>query len=108
MPNTDATFSGMAFARRFDSGSASLIRYGVSKVVTADTATTVGYRKSLVTFKLTPSAAMMKENSPICDRPMPTRIEVRPSWPDRKVARPQLMTLPSTTATVITPIGSQY
>ena len=31
---------------------------------------------SLVTFKLRPSAAMMKENSPICASPMPTRSAV--------------------------------
>ncbi|MNC50967.1 hypothetical protein D3C75_1002410 [compost metagenome] len=47
----------------------------------------------------------MKENSPICDRPMPTRSEVRPSLPTTKAPRLQLRILPSTTATLITAIG---
>jgi len=34
-----------------------------------------------VTLSVTPSDAMMKENSPICDRPMPTRSDVRVSLP---------------------------
>jgi hypothetical protein len=35
----------------------------VVKVVTAETATTMGYKKSLVTFSDIPSVAMIKENS---------------------------------------------
>ncbi|MNZ99973.1 hypothetical protein D3C78_1193180 [compost metagenome] len=54
---------------------------------------------------MTPSAAMMKENSPICAMPMPTRSEVRPSWPATKAPRPQLSSLPSTTARLIAAIG---
>ncbi|MNC47700.1 hypothetical protein D3C75_967760 [compost metagenome] len=52
-----------------------------------------------------PKAAMMKENSPICDSPMPTRSEVRPSLPAMNAPMPQDSILPSTTATVITTIG---
>ncbi len=48
---------------------------------------------------------MMKENSPICDKPMPTRKDVRPSFPAIKAPRPHDSILPSTTATLITAIG---
>ncbi|MNJ79144.1 hypothetical protein D3C77_770700 [compost metagenome] len=58
-----------------------------------------------MTCRVMPRAAMMKENSPICDRPMPTRNEVRPSLPAMKAPRPQETILPSTTATVMTAIG---
>ena len=43
----------------------SFIVYGVVKVVMADTATAIGYKKSLVIFKLMPRVAIIKENSPI-------------------------------------------
>src|SRR5476649_1995646 len=88
-------------------GSAALIRYGVNSVVNAETATAIGYRKLLVTFSDNPSDAMMNENSPICATLMPTRIDVRPSLPARKVPSPQDTILPNTTATVITAIGHQ-
>ncbi len=61
-----------------------------------------------MTCSVMPSAAMMNENSPICDSPMPTRSEVRPSLPAIKAPRPQDNILPSTTATVITAIGQAY
>ncbi|MDR6356412.1 hypothetical protein Q3H58_003083 [Pseudomonas psychrotolerans] len=51
---------------------------------------------------------MMKENSPICARPIPTRSEVRPSLPAIRVPRLQARILPSTTATLITVIGQAY
>ena len=38
---------------------------GVVNVVITDTHTTTGYRKSLITPKLVPKVAIMKENSPI-------------------------------------------
>ena len=44
---------------------------GVVNVVTADTATTMGYKKSLVTFNVIPKVAMINENSPICDKLIP-------------------------------------
>ncbi|MCY1306469.1 hypothetical protein D9M70_563320 [compost metagenome] len=53
-----------------------------------------------------PSAAMMKENSPICESPMPTRIEVRPSLPAMNAPVPHDTSLPSTTTAVITRIGT--
>ncbi|MNV76966.1 hypothetical protein D3C71_1703540 [compost metagenome] len=52
-----------------------------------------------------PSAAMMNENSPICDSPIPTRSEVRPSLPAMKAPMPQDSILPNTTASVMTTIG---
>ncbi|MCY1181456.1 hypothetical protein D9M71_418450 [compost metagenome] len=73
-----------------------------------ETATATGYKKLLVTCNVMPSAAMMKENSPICERPIPTRSEVRPSLPAINAPRPQDNILPSTTATVITAIGQAY
>src|SRR5471030_1735690 len=71
-------------------------------------AVAVSDRGSCWTCKVMPSAAMMKENSPICERPIPTRSEVLPSLPAIKAPRPQESTLPSTTATVITAIGHAY
>ena len=62
----------------------------------------------LVTPRFCPSAAMMKENSPIWASPMPTRREVRVSWPERKVPKVQLATCPTMTATLITTMGCQY
>ena len=49
----------------------------------------------------------MKENSPICARPIPTRSEVRLSFPATKVPKLQLTTFPSTTTRVMTRTGSQ-
>ena len=43
-------------------------------VVITDTATTTGYRKSLITPKDKPSEAIMNENSPICAIEKPQRI----------------------------------
>jgi hypothetical protein len=40
--------------------------YGVVKVVIAETATAIGYRKLDVTLSVKPRVAMIKENSPIC------------------------------------------
>jgi hypothetical protein len=37
----------------------------VLKVVTAETATTIGYKKELVTLSVIPKVAIIKENSPI-------------------------------------------
>ena len=48
---------------------------GVVKVVTAATATTIGYKKSLVTFSVVPKVAMINENSPICDKLIPVCID---------------------------------
>ncbi|MCY1432507.1 hypothetical protein D9M71_485070 [compost metagenome] len=80
----------------------------MSSVVIAETATATGYKKSLVTCRVMPSAAMMKENSPICESPIPTRSEVRPSLPAIKAPMPQDSILPSTTAMVMTTIGQAY
>ena len=52
------------------------IVYGVVNVVIADTATAMGYKKSLVIFKLIPSVAIINENSPIRAKLKPVWIEV--------------------------------
>ncbi|MNV83278.1 hypothetical protein D3C71_1770710 [compost metagenome] len=52
-----------------------------------------------------PSAAMMNENSPICESPMPTRSDVRPSLPAMNAPMPHESILPNTTARVMTTIG---
>ena len=77
-------------------------------MVSTETATAIGYRNRLVTFRFWPSEAMMKENSPIWASPIPTRREVRVSWPDKKVPKVQLATCPTITARLITTIGFQY
>ena len=61
----------------------------------------------LVTFKVMPREAMMKENSPICANPIPTRSEVRLSFPATKVPKLQVTILPRTTTRVTIRIGSQ-
>jgi len=76
-------------------------------VVIADTATPIGYRKSLVTFSVRPREAMMKENSPICAKPMPVRKALRVSCPPTNVPNVQVTTFPATTAMVMTTMGSQ-
>ena len=81
IPSTRPKRCGITAASLIDSGSEARIRYGVSSVVIAETVTAIGYRNSLVTCSVRPSAAMMNENSPICERPMPTRSEVRRSLP---------------------------
>ena len=47
-----------------------------------------------MTFNVSPIAAMMNENSPICARPMPTRREFALSLPAMKVPKLQEITLP--------------
>ena len=46
-------------------GSARRMIYGVKKVVTTDTDTTIGYILASSTPRLMPKVAMMNENSPI-------------------------------------------
>ncbi|MNL57863.1 hypothetical protein D3C87_1814540 [compost metagenome] len=57
--------------RNSEKGVENLTMNGVVKVVTAETATTMGYKKLLVSFSVIPSEAMIKENSPICDKLIP-------------------------------------
>ena len=49
--------------------------------MTRATPTTIGYRLGSVTPIVRPSVAITNENSPICDRPVPTRTAVRKSCP---------------------------
>src|SRR5687767_12516665 len=46
-------------------GSENRIIYGVVNVVSVDTATATGYKNPLVTLRVSPSVAIMNENSPI-------------------------------------------
>ncbi len=50
---------------------------------------------------------MMNENSPICARPMPTHSDVRRSRPPTNVPKLHVITLPTTTSSESTTIGTQ-
>ncbi len=84
------------------------IKYGVASVVSTETATAIGYRKSLVTFSDSPSDAMMKENSPICASPMPTLSDEPRSLPATNVPNVHATTFPKITTMEITTMGSAY
>lgn len=58
--------------------------YGVRNVVMTDTATTTGYRKSLITPNDNPNDAMMNANSPICAIENPQRMALRRDSPPRR------------------------
>ena len=89
-------------------GSEARIIQGVSRVVSAETATATGYRKSPVACSVRPSPAMMKENSPICARLSPARTEVRIPIPVRKAPSETPTILPTTTVAVSAPTASQW
>lgn len=77
-------FRGNFLDKNSDIGVDHFTMKGVVKVVTADTATTVGYKKSLVTPSDMPSVAMMNENSPICDKLIPVCTDCLSGWPESK------------------------
>src|SRR3970040_957422 len=64
-------FRGSFLSKNSEKGTAIFTINGVVKVVTAETATTIGYKKSLVTFNDIPKVAIIKENSPICAKVIP-------------------------------------
>ena len=74
----------------------------------AETATAIGYKKSLVTLYDMPKAAMMNENSPIWESPIPTFSDVRPSFPAINAPMVQLVTFPRMTAPAMIRIGMAY
>ena len=78
------------------------------KMVTTETATTMGYRKLLVTPRDTPRVAMMKENSPICDSEKPLWTAVFSGWPDRSTPSMAKNGWPMMTVRVMMRMGSQY
>ena len=82
--------------------------YGVRKMVMTDTATTIGYRKLLVTPRDTPRVAMMKANSPICVNEKPHCIAVFSDCPERSTPVVANSSWPSMTVRVMTTMGSQY
>ena len=73
----------------------------------ADTATATGYNRSLVTLRVSPSVAMMKENSPICERLMPARTAVFKGWPASTAPLMLLSGCPIRVTTHSTSTGSQ-
>ena len=70
---------------------------GVVSVVTAETATAIGYRNSRVAPSDAPSDARMNENSPIWARLMPVWTDVRTPFPVRNAPSPTAADLPTTT-----------
>ena len=72
---------------------------GVVNTVTAETATTIGYKKVLVAFRVTPKVAMIKENSPICDKLIPVLIESFKGCPDNNAPNVELMDCPKMVTT---------
>ena len=64
------------------------------KVVIAEAATAIGYKKSLVTFKVKPKVAMIKENSPIWAKLIPACTDVFKGWPDSNEPNPAKINLP--------------
>ena len=101
------TASGSRRSIHFDAGPDHRISQGFSRVVTAETVTATGYRKSRVAPVERPSAAMMKENSPICARLIPARIDVRIPWPARNDQNVTPIMFPARTRARKTTMGIQ-
>ena len=80
---------------------------GVVSVVTAETATATGKRKSRVAPRDVPRLARMNENSPICARLMPVWIARRVPLPVRNAPKATAADFPSMTRRMKTAIGSQ-
>ena len=73
-----------------------------------DTATTIGYKKWLVTCSDTPSEAIIKANSPICVRLKPHCMAVFSGCPASSTPSVPKRDCPRITAKVITTIGPAY
>ena len=73
-----------------------------------DTATTIGYKKWLVTCSDTPSEAMIKANSPICVKLKPHCMAVFSGCPASSTPSVPKRDCPRITAKVITTIGPAY
>ena len=73
-----------------------------------ETATTIGYKKSLVTCNETPRDAMINANSPICVRLNPHCIAVFKGLPESITPKVPKIDCPKMTAKVITIIGTAY
>ena len=72
-------------------------------MVITETATTIGYRKSLVTCKDTPNEAIINANSPICVKLKPHCIAVFKGFPERITPN-----VPKIACPIITMIGMAY
>ena len=83
-----------------------MMQKGVVKVVITDTATIIGYKKLLITPRLMPREAIIKENSPICARLKPQCTEVLRLWPEASTPPVEKISLPIIVATTSTKIGS--
>ena len=87
--------------------SALRIQSGVNSVVTNATPITIGYRLGSVPPIVRPNVAMTNENSPICDRPVPTRTAVRKSCPATTVPKVLPTTCPTITTAEMPRIGTR-
>ena len=74
----------------------------------AETATIIGYKKSLVTFNVIPNVAMMNENSPICDKLIPVCIDCFRGCPENSAPIVDKNDCPRITAKVKIPTGTAY
>ena len=73
-----------------------------------ETATTIGYKKSLVTFRLTPNEAIINANSPIWVRLKPHCMATFNGCPDKITPPVPKITCPSRMANVIITMGHIY
>src|SRR5260363_192337 len=67
-----------------------------------------GIKKTARDAQRLTNEAIMNENSPICARLIPMRIDVRPSCPAVKAPRPQERIFPNTTTGIMIAIGPAY
>ena len=81
---------------------------GVVKVVITDTATMIGYKKSLVTPRLLPMLAMMKENSPICTKLKPQCMAVFRLLPAANTPQMEKNICPKIVTSTRTMTGTMY
>ena len=77
-------------------------------MVITETATTIGYKKSLVTCRDTPKEAIINANSPIWVKLKPHCIAVFNGLPERITPNVPNVACPKITAIVITIIGIAY
>ena len=76
-------------------------------MVTTDTPTAIGYKYGLVTLKLRPKAAIINENSPICDILMPACMACLRPLPASIEPMVTLTDLPMITTPVMHKTGNQ-
>ena len=89
-------------------GSAILMKYGVVKMVSTETATMIGYMRGSSTPRLMPSEAMMNENSPICVSVNPLSMATRRFWPVTSIPSVPNNIMPVITTAASSRISHQY